>query len=331
MVRFDSSVKLQDTIDLTESAIRYRECAFLKTWDNLNNKVCKALEAVNLKSSELLDHPSSEICNGVRQNALVEMFQILTTVCESHKLALAQTWVPCKHRRVVADGGGDADTWGFGNAWLEHHLQKGQGVGGRAFSSKSSCFSSDMTHTYTGLSGCDDYILELFTPPCTTALSKHRYFGLRLGDNEGESNITGRTSIAIRSSILQGQQRPFFETNRGGSFLRWGHVYVHGWKPRRLSNQIAPPECSPVETNRQMVRNALGPQVMAYINSFHCNIQEEFISICGAAHIPVIWATQVLESLVKSGLPTRAEITDVANGRREAARAAAIGHSQFAT
>ncbi|KAF9597767.1 hypothetical protein IFM89_021534 [Coptis chinensis] len=46
------------------------------------------------------------------------------------------------------------------------------------------------------------------------------------------------------------------------------------------------------------------------------DIQEEIISICGAAHIPVIWATQVLESLVKSGLPTRAEITDVANGRR---------------
>ncbi|KAF9593987.1 hypothetical protein IFM89_026688, partial [Coptis chinensis] len=39
----------------------------------------------------------------------------------------------------------DADMWGFGDAWSEHHLQKGQGVGGRAFSSKSSCFSSDMT------------------------------------------------------------------------------------------------------------------------------------------------------------------------------------------
>ncbi|KAF9616647.1 hypothetical protein IFM89_030881 [Coptis chinensis] len=63
-------------------------------------------QAVNLKSSELLDHPSFEICNGVRQNALVEIFQILTMVCETHKLALAQTWVPCKHRRVLADGGG---------------------------------------------------------------------------------------------------------------------------------------------------------------------------------------------------------------------------------
>ncbi|XWS37959.1 hypothetical protein CRYUN_Cryun19dG0089700 [Craigia yunnanensis] len=46
------------------------------------------------------------------------------------------------------------------------------------------------------------------------------------------------------------------------------------------------------------------------------DIQEEILSVSGAAHIPVIWATQVLESLVKSGVPTRAEITDVANGRR---------------
>lgn len=45
-------------------------------------------------------------------------------------------------------------------------------------------------------------------------------------------------------------------------------------------------------------------------------LQEEILSICGSAHVPVIWATQVLESLVKSGVPTRAEITDVANGMR---------------
>ncbi len=39
-------------------------------------------------------------------------------------------------------------------------------------------------------------------------------------------------------------------------------------------------------------------------------IQQEILSICGAAHIPVIWATQVLENLAKSGLPSRSEITD---------------------
>ncbi|KAL1552761.1 pyruvate kinase [Salvia divinorum] len=46
------------------------------------------------------------------------------------------------------------------------------------------------------------------------------------------------------------------------------------------------------------------------------DIQEEIMSICSAAHLPVILATQVLESLVKTGVPTRAEITDAAIGRR---------------
>ncbi|MBN1855106.1 MAG: hypothetical protein JW829_20400, partial [Pirellulales bacterium] len=33
-------------------------------------------------------------------------------------------------------------------------------------------------------------------------------------------------------------------------------------------------------------------------------------------HIPVIWATQVLENLAKEGLPARAEITDAAMAHR---------------
>jgi len=41
-------------------------------------------------------------------------------------------------------------------------------------------------------------------------------------------------------------------------------------------------------------------------------IQEEILWICEAAHVPVIWATQVLDSLNKSGLATRSEITDAA-------------------
>lgn len=45
-------------------------------------------------------------------------------------------------------------------------------------------------------------------------------------------------------------------------------------------------------------------------------IQEEILWLCEAAHIPVIWATQVLESLVKKGIPSRAEMTDAAMGER---------------
>ena len=45
-------------------------------------------------------------------------------------------------------------------------------------------------------------------------------------------------------------------------------------------------------------------------------VQEEILWLCEAAHIPVIWATQVLETLAKEGMPSRAEITDAAMGDR---------------
>jgi pyruvate kinase len=45
-------------------------------------------------------------------------------------------------------------------------------------------------------------------------------------------------------------------------------------------------------------------------------IQEEILWLCEAAHVPVIWATQVLENLVKKGIPSRAEITDAAMSER---------------
>ena len=45
-------------------------------------------------------------------------------------------------------------------------------------------------------------------------------------------------------------------------------------------------------------------------------IQEEILWICEAAHVPVIWATQVLESLAKKGVASRAEVTDAAMSER---------------
>ena len=41
-------------------------------------------------------------------------------------------------------------------------------------------------------------------------------------------------------------------------------------------------------------------------------IQEEMLWICESAHVPVIWATQVLEGLTRGGHATRAEVTDAA-------------------
>lgn len=45
-------------------------------------------------------------------------------------------------------------------------------------------------------------------------------------------------------------------------------------------------------------------------------LQEEILWLCEAAHLPVIWATQVLEQMSKSGMPSRAEISDAAMGER---------------
>lgn len=45
-------------------------------------------------------------------------------------------------------------------------------------------------------------------------------------------------------------------------------------------------------------------------------MQEEILWLCQAAHVPVIWATQVLENLVKKNIPSRAEITDAAMSDR---------------
>ncbi|WP_210488603.1 pyruvate kinase [Rufibacter aurantiacus] len=45
-------------------------------------------------------------------------------------------------------------------------------------------------------------------------------------------------------------------------------------------------------------------------------VQEEILWITEAAHLPVVWATQVLEKLTKKGRPSRAEITDAAMAQR---------------
>ena len=157
-----------------------------------------------------------QICNEGRQNALAEILEVLTEVCETYKLPLAQTWVPCRHRSVLAYGGGvkkscssfdgscmgqvcmsttdvafyvvDAHMWGFREACAERHLQKGQGVAGRSFSSHGLSFCHDISRfckiefplvhyarmfRLTGSfaiclrskhTGNDDYVLEFFLP-----------------------------------------------------------------------------------------------------------------------------------------------------------------------
>ncbi len=42
-------------------------------------------------------------------------------------------------------------------------------------------------------------------------------------------------------------------------------------------------------------------------------VQTEILRMCTAAHTPIIWATQVLETMAKKGIPSRSEMTDIQN------------------
>ena len=45
-------------------------------------------------------------------------------------------------------------------------------------------------------------------------------------------------------------------------------------------------------------------------------VPRQILALCEAAHVPSIWATQVLETLAKTGQPSRAEVTDAAAAQR---------------
>jgi pyruvate kinase len=45
-------------------------------------------------------------------------------------------------------------------------------------------------------------------------------------------------------------------------------------------------------------------------------VQEEILWLCEAAHLPVIWATEVLDQMARTGQPSRAEVTDAAMAQR---------------
>ena len=155
----------------------------------------------------------------------MEITEVLTAVCETHKLPLAQTWVPGSHQGVdtsnnikkARDEKGDGSNskssnsshggsqvclrtgngphyvnedrmWGFRQACLEHFLEKGQGVPGKAFASNQPFFESDVK-SYSKIeyplghyaqlfgltaavairlrsihTGTDDFVLEFFLP-----------------------------------------------------------------------------------------------------------------------------------------------------------------------
>ncbi|PIN15701.1 hypothetical protein CDL12_11637 [Handroanthus impetiginosus] len=125
--------------------------------------VCKALEAVDLKSSDIRSPSSIEDRDQTYQGTLAEIKSVLKLLCDTHKLPLAQTWASC----VQQSKGGcqhsdenyascvstidltcyvaDPQVSGFHEACSEHHLIKSEGVVGKAFLTNQLCFAEDIT------------------------------------------------------------------------------------------------------------------------------------------------------------------------------------------
>ncbi|KAJ4879565.1 Protein NLP4 [Raphanus sativus] len=126
--------------------------------------ICRALQAVDLRSTEVLIQPSLKGRDLSYKAALPEIRNLLRCACETHKLPLAQTWVSCLHQSksgcrhnnenyihcvsTIDDACylGDPTVREFHEACSEHHLLKGQGVAGQAFLTNGPCFSPDVSN-----------------------------------------------------------------------------------------------------------------------------------------------------------------------------------------
>uniref|UniRef100_A0A7N0UT24 Uncharacterized protein n=1 Tax=Kalanchoe fedtschenkoi TaxID=63787 RepID=A0A7N0UT24_KALFE len=127
------------------------------------DSVCQALQAVDLSSTESQSTEKAKTCVLSYQAALPEILEVMKSACLMHKLPLAQTWMPCVqqgkegcrhstenyiHCVSTVDAAcyvADPNVQGFHEACSEHHLLRGQGVAGRAFTTNDPCFYDDIT------------------------------------------------------------------------------------------------------------------------------------------------------------------------------------------
>ncbi|CAL9133902.1 unnamed protein product [Musa acuminata var. zebrina] len=125
--------------------------------------ICNALQAVDLRSSQVLSVPRLKMTGDSYLAAIPEIQMVLRTACETHRLPLAQTWISCIQQGREGSRHSDESfsecvstideacyiqdpsMLGFQQACSEHHLFRGQGVVGKAFMTNQPCFSSDVT------------------------------------------------------------------------------------------------------------------------------------------------------------------------------------------
>ncbi|XP_014494469.1 protein NLP9 [Vigna radiata var. radiata] len=186
--------------------------------------VTHALQLVNLKTT-MPPRLLPQCLSSNKRAALTEIVDVLRAVCHAHRLPLALTWIPCCYSEGIGDEAeririkeghtssnekcvlcieesacyiNDGAIGGFVHACVEHHLEEGQGIAGKALQSNHPFFYTDvktydiseyplvhharkynlnaavairLRSTYTN---DDDYILEFFLPVNMTGSSEQQ-------------------------------------------------------------------------------------------------------------------------------------------------------------
>lgn len=144
---------------------------------------------------------------------------------------------------------------------------------------------------------------ELRLPPLTELDRRHLEFIARHADLVGYSFVRSADDVGeLQESLAK------LNAQHLGVVLKIETRRAFDQLPNLLLKVMRSP-CAGVMIARGDLAIECGWERMA-------EVQEEILWICEAAHMPVIWATQVLERLTKEGLPSRAEITDAAMGER---------------
>ncbi|KAG4967128.1 hypothetical protein JHK87_032779 [Glycine soja] len=192
---------------------------------------CAVLELVTTKEKanfdrelEIFSH-ALQCLSSNKRVALTEIIDVLRAMCHAHRLPLALTWIPCCYSEGIRDETeririkeghtssnekcvlcieesacyvNDGGVGGFVHACIEHHLEEGQGIAGKALQSNHPFFYTDvktydigeyplvhharkynlnaavairLRSTYTN---GDDYILEFFLPVNMTGSSEQQ-------------------------------------------------------------------------------------------------------------------------------------------------------------
>ncbi|XP_022955468.1 protein NLP9-like isoform X1 [Cucurbita moschata] len=217
--------------------------------------VSRALEIVSLRTIA----PPRLYPQCLKQNqrsVLAEITDVLRAVCHAHRLPLALTWIPCCYTLQAVDEAArvrvkendvspkgksvlcieetacyvnDKATQGFVHACMEHHLEEGQGIVGKALQSNHPFFYPDvkaynineyplvhharkfglnaavairLRSTYTG---ADDYILEFFLPVNMKGSSEQQ---LLLNNLSGTMQRMCRSLRTVSKDELLGAKDP---------------------------------------------------------------------------------------------------------------------------